>query len=131
MKEWEELQKFTAQLEQFYGRFNLHVELKEYTGIIEKNEKGLFSVKGMRRELMDYTAKSVFCSFILFCKKEELDPDDMNQLIRSLMQMKMLNIIMQALSSVLMLMALSVSKIMFGEPVKVSPPALLQNVILL
>lgn len=88
MKEWEELQKFTAQLNQFYGRFNLHVELKEYTGKIEKNEKELFSVKGMRRELMDYTAKSVFCSFILFCKKEELDPDDMNHLIRTLMQMK-------------------------------------------
>lgn len=88
IKEWEELQNFTAQLEQFYSRFSLHVELKEYTGKIEKNEKGLFSVKGMRRELMDYTAKSVFCSFLLFCKKEELDPDDMNNLIRSLVQMK-------------------------------------------
>lgn len=87
-KEWEELQTFATQLNQFYGRFNLQVELKECTGTIEKNEKELFSVKGMRRELMDYAAKSVFCSFILFCKKEELDPDDMNHLIRSLMQMK-------------------------------------------
>ena len=47
MKEWEELQKFTAQLNQFYGRFNLHVELKEYTGKIEKNEKELFSVSSV------------------------------------------------------------------------------------
>lgn len=83
-----DMEKFAADLNRFYEKFNLRVDLVDYDGTLPVNEKGQYSVIGTRAALLDCVRKSVLCCMIVFCKKEELNDADMGKLIRELVSLK-------------------------------------------
>lgn len=86
--DFSDMEKFTAELNRFYEKFNLRVELVDYDGTMPVNEKGQYSVAGTRGTLLGYVRKSMLCCIIVFCKKEELNDADMGKLIRELVSLK-------------------------------------------
>lgn len=86
--DYNEMEQFTAELNRFYEKFNLHVDLTAYGMTLPVRKGGQYSVKALQNPLMGQIRKSVLCCIIFFCKKEELAADEMNNLMRNLMQQK-------------------------------------------
>ncbi|MDO5409769.1 MAG: tetratricopeptide repeat protein, partial [Lachnospiraceae bacterium] len=87
------MEEFAAGLNQVYEKFNLRVEMKDYGRALDKTEGGQYSVKELRSELTEIARRCVLCCVVFFCKKEEVSPGEMSDLLRGLMQLKRAEIV--------------------------------------
>lgn len=86
--DYNQMEQFASELNRFYEKFNLHVELTAYGMTLPVRKGGQYSVKALQSPLMGQIRKSVLCCIIFFCKKEELASDELNGLLRNLMQQR-------------------------------------------
>lgn len=86
--DYNQMEQFVAELNRFYEKFRLKVELNAYGMTLPVRKGGHYSVKMLQNPLIGQVKKSVLCCVIFFCKKEELAPDEMNNLMRNLIQQK-------------------------------------------
>lgn len=87
-EDYKQMEQFVSELNRFYEKFNLHVELTAYGMSLPVRKGGQYSVKALQSRLMGLVKQSVLCCMVFFCKKEELAPDEMNTLLRNLMQQR-------------------------------------------
>lgn len=88
-EEYGRMEQFTDELNRFYKKFNnLQVELTAYGMTLPVKKDGKYAVKVIQTPVMSHVRKSALCCIIFFCKKEEVETDEMNQLIRNLVQQK-------------------------------------------
>lgn len=86
--DYKQMEQFTSELNRFYEKFNLHVELTAYGMTLPVRKGGQYSVKALQTPLIGQVKKSVLCCIIFLCKKEEVAADEMNNLMRNLMQQR-------------------------------------------
>ena len=91
--DYSQMEQFVSELNRFYEKFNLHVELTAYGMTLPKRKNGQYSVKALQNSLIKQVRESVLFCVIFFCKKDELAADEMNQLMRNLMQQKKAEIV--------------------------------------
>lgn len=88
-EEYGRMEKFADELNRFYKKFNnLQVELIAYGMTLPVKKDGKYAVKVIQTPVMGHVRKSALCCVIFFCKKEEAAADEMNLLIRNLVQLK-------------------------------------------
>ena len=88
-EEYGRMEQFAEELNRFYKKFNnLQVELTAYGMKLPVKKDGKYAVKVIQTPVLSHVRKSVLCCVIFFCKKEEVAADEMNILIRTLMQQK-------------------------------------------
>ena len=87
-EEYDRMQQFTQELNRFYERFGLVIQLRDYENTLRLGKGDRYSVKPLRTVLYPIVEESVLCCLIFLCKKEELVPEDMNLLIQNLSRQK-------------------------------------------
>lgn len=88
-EEYGRMEKFTEELNRFYRKFNnLKVEITAYGMTLPVKKDGKYAVKVVQTPVTPHVRKSALCCIIFFCKKEEVSGEEMNLLIRNLMQLK-------------------------------------------
>ncbi|MDD7388552.1 MAG: tetratricopeptide repeat protein [Lachnospiraceae bacterium] len=88
-EEYGRMEKFAEEVNRFYKKFNnLKVEITAYGMTLPVKKDGKYAVKVVQTPVAAHVRKSALCCIIFFCKKEEVSEEEMNLLIRGLMQMK-------------------------------------------